>query len=223
MRIMIAKNPFSWMGLFLLALATLWPASGQASDDSPREALKGLSTKSGKTYHDVRVVKVDPNGLLFRHRTGSAKVPFSQLSVEIRAHYGYNELAAEAFENLYEGRSGALQGAARAEDGAPKANGAAAPATVGLVRTRVTVTLPAASFGGGLGYGDAGWSPCHSPYNYGYGYPQSHGYWRMPHPLVYASYPWRQLAERDFLITTGLLPAPAGVVPLPLYRTLRHW
>lgn len=210
---MIAKKPLRGAGLALLILGAGF-ASSEASDDHPKDHFPRLTTKGDKVYENVEIVKVDPNGLLFRHRTGSAKVPFADLSAELQARYHYNEIAAEEFENLYRGKglvhsrvaTGGKGAGAGKESGLPTATG-------GVVWTRVTVTLPPPALSGAGFGGDPGWSPSPSPY----------GFWRMPHPLVYAAYPWRQLAERDFLITTGLLPAPAGVVPLPLHRALRYW
>jgi hypothetical protein len=56
-----------------------------------------LSEKSGKSYKNVTIRKVDPDGLLIAHSGGVRKVPFSDLSEEIQTKYGYNPARAEAF------------------------------------------------------------------------------------------------------------------------------
>jgi len=201
MRIMIAKSAFSWVHF---GFVTLFCGAGlsPASDDGGGGSFSSLTTTTGKVYHDVRVVKADPNGLLFRHRSGSAKIPFSQLDPSIQTHYHYNEIAAEEFENVRRGE--AIH--SRNERAVSTVPTSGVSALSGVVHTRVTVSLPSQYYSSG--FHDPGWSP----------YCAGTGLWWPPHPLVYAAYPWRQLAERDFLITTGILPAPAGVRPLLLRR-----
>lgn len=97
-------------------------------------------------------------------------------------------------------------GASRDVPPSPKAEGpdrertaAAAPLSVDF-RFRTTVILP------DRGCPCAAWEPSLPAI----GWP---AYWARPRlGLAYPFFPWRQLAERDFLITTGILPRPAGVI-----------
>ena len=201
MRIMIAKSAFSWVHF---GFVTLFFGAGlsPASDDGGGGSLSSLTTTTGKVYHDVRVVKADPNGLLFRHRGGSAKIPFSQLDSSIQAHYHYNEIAAEEFENVRRGE--AVH--SRNERAVSDVPAPGVSAVSGVVHTRGCVSpLPKISS-----------EECQD--QQAKASQRGTGLWLPPHPLVYAAYPWRQLAERDFLIATGILPAPAGVRPLLLRR-----
>jgi hypothetical protein len=55
-----------------------------------------LTTVKGKTFTRVEVLKYDPDGLMFRHALGMAKVPFADLPVEIQKRFQYKPEAAAA-------------------------------------------------------------------------------------------------------------------------------
>lgn len=60
---------------------------------SPSETL---TTRRGKIYREVQIVKVEPDGLTFRHQHGAAKVPFTELEPHIRSRFAKEVKAAEA-------------------------------------------------------------------------------------------------------------------------------
>jgi hypothetical protein len=57
-----------------------------------------LTTIGGKTYHDCRILKVDPDGVLFRHSSGAGKVLFKDMTRSMRDHFGYDAEKAKAHE-----------------------------------------------------------------------------------------------------------------------------
>ena len=61
-------------------------------------SAEDLTTTEGKTYSDVKVTKVEPDGLSITHQTGTAKVPFIKLSEELRKKHGYDAEKAEAYQ-----------------------------------------------------------------------------------------------------------------------------
>ena len=67
------------------------------ANEIPADAYEILSTVEGKDYREVTVTKVEPDGLRIRHRTGLAKLKFSDLSPDIQKKYHYNQQAAETF------------------------------------------------------------------------------------------------------------------------------
>ena len=187
------------VGLDLRADEPEWASSGPDRGGT-------LVTLEGRAFHDVTIVGIDPNGILFKHANGAGKVRFEELSPEIRNHFGYDPEAAAVFEGKASPRSD-RQNAAVA--GAVAGQGGVAPMVV-TFRTRVT--LPART----PAYGGYPWSltGC-GPALANYFWPYQWGRW---HPgLAYTRFPCRQAAERDFLISTGILPRPPGV------RTWRYW
>lgn len=54
-----------------------------------------LTTRRGKIYHDVQILKVEPDGLTFRHQQGAAKVPFTELEPHVRQRFDKEVKAAE--------------------------------------------------------------------------------------------------------------------------------
>lgn len=168
-----------------------------ASDDSfttgmlePSHAYRALRTLDGREFLEVRIVQVDPGGLLFRHRGGAGKVLFSDLSSEWGERYGFQESAAEALEA---GRPELKLG----ENLARPAEGAVAQMPPLTFTYRVRTVLPPILV--------------HSASGCGAAHPWLR-HWGRFHPgLAYARFPCRQAAERDFLITSGILPRPPGV------------
>ena len=171
----------------LAFIISVSPLAVQAGGGSEESSGRQLSTKSGKIYYDYRVAQVDPNGIYIWHRKGMAKIHFSNLSRSVQQQFGYNPSAARAFEEKYTKPSTALVAQTVGGKGTDAASG-----VIWTVRTRTT--LPRALTRAGC---SMAWS----------GYP---ALW-LPHPEAYARFPWRQLAEYDFLLTTGIVPRPAGV------------
>lgn len=148
--------------------------------------LEKISTVEGREYREILIVDSDEHGLLFRHQRGIAKLPFASLPTNLRMLY---EVTAPV-ETIDE------EEATDSEEAAP--NGAISP-MVFTVRTRV--------------YPQQNSNSC-DPYQLGYGcgpflWPSHWPRFGTAHHLVN---PYcRELAVRDFLYTSGLLPKPPGV------------
>ncbi len=56
-----------------------------------------ISTVTGQTYQNCRVLKAYPHALAFAHSRGIAQVTFTQLAPEWREKYHYDEAAATAY------------------------------------------------------------------------------------------------------------------------------
>jgi V8-like Glu-specific endopeptidase len=56
-----------------------------------------LNTLDGRVLKNVVIVRVEPNGITYRHSEGVSKIPFAQLPRETQAAYGYNANAAQSF------------------------------------------------------------------------------------------------------------------------------
>ena len=162
---------------------------GSAADDSVLETL------SGRTYYGVKVVKIDPNGVLFRHRDGAAKVTFDDMNPEIREYLGLDARKAAAFEKAH-----------RPSKSRPASKKKAGVQPIDVVLTvRTTVRLPVTDHFA-RSRAACGGVPWFS-------------HWARFHPgLAYAHFPCRQQAERDFLISSGILPTPPGVRVVRLPR-----
>lgn len=215
-------NPlWSWRrsGLFsmILVFLVLGPAAGndlRADEPGPGSVLQGapLHTTDGRVFHDVTIVGVDPNGLLFKHARGAGKVRFEELSPEIQAHFSYDPAAAAAFERRGKGLRGG-----KAVPQAPAAAGLAGGSPI-TVTFRSRVVLPSSRSSAAL----CAWGPGEAWSLTGCGPTLANAFWPYQwgrwHPgLAYTRFPCRQAAERDFLISTGILPRPYGV------RTWRYW
>jgi hypothetical protein len=57
-----------------------------------------IETAQGKTYERCKIMKRDPDGVLFSHSKGVAKVLFSDLSEPMRNALGYDAFKADAYE-----------------------------------------------------------------------------------------------------------------------------
>ncbi|MEM9479223.1 MAG: hypothetical protein AAGA58_06110 [Verrucomicrobiota bacterium] len=81
----------------MIALAAL--ASAAVLQFTPGHAghPASISTLAGKEYHGVEVLKVDPDGLTFRHDRGMAKVPFKDMPFDLRDRYSYDPNVANEF------------------------------------------------------------------------------------------------------------------------------
>jgi hypothetical protein len=78
---------FAW----LILLTSAAPAAPKA------EKPFTLTTESGKVYHKVQVMAVDPDGLRIIHAEGAAKIAFEQLDAELQAKYHFDSEKAAAF------------------------------------------------------------------------------------------------------------------------------
>jgi hypothetical protein len=149
-----------------------------------------LRTVDGRMFVGVREARADETGLTFRHEGGAAKVPRAALSAADQRRFSVP--AAEA---------PAAQPPAWASP--DPASGSVTAAIPPLVFTyRVRAILP----------------PAAAPETAGCASALSHYYWpshwaRPHYGMAYPLFPCRQLAERDFLITSGILPRPRGVWP----------
>lgn len=57
-----------------------------------------LTTTTGRTYRQCRIVKMEPDGLSFRHANGAGKVLFKDLTKDLREHFDYDPVRAHAHE-----------------------------------------------------------------------------------------------------------------------------
>jgi hypothetical protein len=89
--------------ILLLAVLIGFHASGAEETGSP---LTTLTTLGGRTFDGVKVLKHDPDGLVFRHSLGLAKISFSDLPTSVHERFGYRAEAAAAFvkEHVEAGR-----------------------------------------------------------------------------------------------------------------------
>lgn len=56
-----------------------------------------LATTSGKVYQNCRIFKIDPDGVLFAHSLGSAKVLYRDMSDTVRQQLGYDQTKAAEY------------------------------------------------------------------------------------------------------------------------------
>ena len=77
-----------WLAAGLLAWLAAAPL-GRAED---------LTTLAGVTYRQVRVVRVEPDGIVWEHSTGVCKVDFTDLSEVLRRKYHYDAKQAAAYQ-----------------------------------------------------------------------------------------------------------------------------
>ncbi len=81
---------YSLSGVIVAVLAVLsFPGWGRAED---------VTTLSGTTYHELRLVRVEPDGVVWEHATGMAKVLFTDLPEPVRRQYHYDAAKATAFQ-----------------------------------------------------------------------------------------------------------------------------
>lgn len=147
-------------------------------------AAQSLKTTTGRSFSDVRVLQVDPNGVTIRHKDGVAKVLFDDLSKSDRQKFRYNEDKARDYVN-----------AKRGVVAVPESTGSGpgVPATDVNVNLRINVaaaTAPQAVV----------WR---IPYPY-YRYPRSRGLWSNDYrPVVYR--PYYPYNSYSYLYRQGLI------------------
>jgi hypothetical protein len=89
-------------------------------ENSAKEPSPGqITTRAGKTYHNVEVIRADPDGIVIQYRPndgglGLAKLKFGNLPDELRNQYDYDPEHAAAFEEA-QLKANALQRTALAE------------------------------------------------------------------------------------------------------------
>ena len=71
---------------------------GGAVSSGARAEIIDLTTVSGKTYRQCRVVQIDPDGVMFRHSNGAGKVLFKDLTKELREHFNFDPEKLKAHE-----------------------------------------------------------------------------------------------------------------------------
>jgi len=57
-----------------------------------------LTTTTGRAYQQCRIVKMEPDGVSFRHANGAGKILFKDLTKELREHFDYDPVRAQAHE-----------------------------------------------------------------------------------------------------------------------------
>ena len=62
------------------------------------DVVERISTQSGKTYVGCRIFKVDPDGVMFSHKGGGAKVLFADMTESSRERCGYDANREAAYE-----------------------------------------------------------------------------------------------------------------------------
>lgn len=152
----------------LLILSALFTIVSPVVAGEGEVALGTLTTVNGETFNEVKVLKHDPDGLMFRHAKGIAKIPFANLSEEVQKRYEYKPEAAAAFVKEHvdaEKEAKAKAAAARAEARERRAMQKAMELQMQLIRQQAAA---AAGDGGYIipGFADFG-LPTHG---YGLGY-----------------------------------------------------
>jgi hypothetical protein len=69
-----------------------------AASADPASSASSITTLSGKSYQNCRVLKTEPDGITFRHSRGIAKVLYSQMSEGVRDDLGYDAKKEEKYE-----------------------------------------------------------------------------------------------------------------------------
>lgn len=78
-----------------LVFVSLSLGDGWAKDDRPAQLIV---TNRGKVYEECRVFQIDPDGVMFSHKHGGAKLLYAELSEETATRLGYNPEKAQAYE-----------------------------------------------------------------------------------------------------------------------------
>jgi hypothetical protein len=80
----------------LLLAVTVAAHAQQAAKVAPTQAAD-LTTLSGRTYKQARVMRVEPDGINYMFAGGIVKIPFTDLPEAVRKLYGYDPKQAAAF------------------------------------------------------------------------------------------------------------------------------
>lgn len=120
-----------------------------------RAEVYELSTNSGKAYHQCRVLKIELDGVSFKHDKGTAKVLFKDLTPKWREHFGYDAEKVKAHEaKLKEDKARAQAAAVKRAQEIAKARQEAMSATL---EQQTLLALRNMAVRGG-GYAGSGWS-----------------------------------------------------------------
>ncbi len=84
-------SPFVFVGGMLV---TAWLAL------TPLARAEDVTTLSGTTYHQVRVVRVEPDGVTWAHAAGLCKVDFTDLPEAVRKTYHFDPKQATAYRTV---------------------------------------------------------------------------------------------------------------------------
>ena len=162
-----------------------------------RVGATDIETADGRHFSNCSVLKADGLGIYFRHSTGIARVLYQDLSDELLAALG--PLPEEDLKVSAPRSASEIQAAhkgAQGRDVLERVVDADQGSSIGALQLqfwqRVTYGVPETITRS---------QPCC--------WPQGS---RFTGVHRYSRFPCRQLAELDFLITTGILPRPAGVV-----------
>jgi hypothetical protein len=71
-----------------LAILAALSASIALADD--------LKTTNGKEYKNVKVNRVEPDGIVITHSFGILKIPFTELPKDVQQRFGYDPAKIEA-------------------------------------------------------------------------------------------------------------------------------
>jgi len=174
--------------------------------------FKEIQTRSGTLYREIEILSSDEHGLLFRHASGIAKLPFSELPAPLDTDYG-NDAAAQAdAAAIAEDELAGLPGEGfPGAHGTPAQKGAEGEAAVGHsafpafhLTARSRVEIPLASPWSHACAPCAHW--CQTPW-LGAPAPWPSHWPRRPLPHFtgfHPSPPCREAALRNLLIASGL-------------------
>lgn len=81
--------------LFIVASAVAATSCVWASDG---QSIPMIVTKSGKTYQNCRIFKQYPDGVMFSHQNGAAKILYADMTDTMRNALGYDAGKEEAYQ-----------------------------------------------------------------------------------------------------------------------------
>jgi hypothetical protein len=159
--------------------------------------LEKIRTVEGREYRGIVILEADRHGLSFRHDSGIAKLPFASLSENLRMLF-------EAVDDIPAADDTAADPSAVAEE-EPVRGEVTLPAPVILIAAcRVRIPPPVVPLGGGYTHADRIRWPV---------------WWSRYDPAHELANPYfRELAVRDFLYSSGLVPTPRGIAVRTFYR-----
>lgn len=174
--------------LSICSFSSCWVEANDVTFDLDR-----ITTENGRIYQNILILDSDQYGLLFRHAKGIAKINFEQLSMNLRMLYEpVEEMPMESTVSDATGLP--LSELSSFDKGATL-----------LLTARTSAILPLHCYSGVYS------SRCP---DYRRVWPR---HWSRYHPGLRLGIPeCRARAVDDFLITTGLVPRPPGVVTYQL-------
>ena len=119
-RIIMVQHIFSCFLLFVFEVGLLFAGITERTDPAPssfntnqvptsrsHSLPESITSAEGKTYNAVKLLRVEPDGLVIEYRpdcggTGLAKLKFAFLSESLRKDYGYDEAGSAAYERAEE-------------------------------------------------------------------------------------------------------------------------